>query len=202
MAPRSAGLRIAAVSRLPSPISGNSRRAAGLECRTSERRSSKRNGSGKASARPPRIARRSSAETVAAISTLQRNRTVTESAGATCHKTGGDAPSHQRETAMADAEQTFDIENPELPKWIKKGALKSGGYPYDKRMDDDDYLKELRILQLELVKLQTHMLKTGGRMIILFEGRDAAGKGGAVDAFREHLNGRYWLDVALPKPSD
>jgi polyphosphate kinase 2 len=52
------------------------------------------------------------------------------------------------------------------------------------------------------VKLQTHMLKTGERMVVLFEGRDAAGKGGAIDAFREHLNGRYWADVALPKPSD
>ena len=39
-------------------------------------------------------------------------------------------------------------------------------------------------------------------MVILFEGRDAAGKGGAIDTFREHLNGRYWLDVALPRPSD
>ena len=103
---------------------------------------------------------------------------------------------------MADTPHSFDIDDPELPKWVKKGALKSGGYPYDERMDDDDYLKELRKLQLELVKLQTHMLKTGGRMVILFEGRDAAGKGGAIDTFREHLNGRYWLDVALPRPSD
>jgi polyphosphate kinase 2 len=39
-------------------------------------------------------------------------------------------------------------------------------------------------------------------MIALFEGRDAAGKGGAIDTFREHLNGRFWLDVALPQPSD
>ena len=103
---------------------------------------------------------------------------------------------------MADIPQSFDIDDPELPKWVKKGALKSGGYPYDDRMDDDDYLKKARTLQLELVKLQTHMLKSGGRMVILFEGRDAAGKGGAIDTFREHLNGRYWLDVALPKPSD
>ncbi|MEO8757392.1 MAG: polyphosphate kinase 2 [Devosia sp.] len=104
---------------------------------------------------------------------------------------------------MADDDaHTFDIENPKLAKWVDKGALGSGGYPYDKRMDEDDYLKELRHLQLELVKLQSHQLKTGGRTIILFEGRDAAGKGGAIDTFREHLNGRYWLDVALPKPSD
>jgi polyphosphate kinase 2 len=103
---------------------------------------------------------------------------------------------------MQDDAHKFDIEDPDLPKWIKKGALKSGGYPYDKKLDEDDYLKQLRQLQLELVKLQSHNLKTGGRMIILFEGRDAAGKGGSIDTFRENLNGRYWLDVALPKPSD
>src|SRR3569833_1474691 len=99
-------------------------------------------------------------------------------------------------------QQKFDIDDPTLPKWIKKGALKSGGFPYDKRLDEEDYLKSLRPLQLELVKLQAHMLKSGSRMVILFEGRDAAGKGGSIDTFREHLNGRYWLDVALPKPSD
>ncbi|HVY51575.1 MAG TPA: polyphosphate kinase 2 [Devosia sp.] len=103
---------------------------------------------------------------------------------------------------MADDDRSFDIEDPRLPKWVRKAALKSGGYPYDQRLDDEEYLKSLRTLQLELVKLQSHLLKTHGRMIILFEGRDAAGKGGAIDAFREHLNGRYWLDVALPRPSD
>lgn len=101
-----------------------------------------------------------------------------------------------------DSDRKFDIDDPVLPKWVRKGALGSGGYPYDDRMDEDDYLTELTKLQLELVKLQSHMLKTKGRMIILFEGRDAAGKGGAIDAIREHVNGRYWLDVALPKPSD
>ena len=103
---------------------------------------------------------------------------------------------------MPDDEHKFDIDDPVLPKWVKKSALKSGGYPYDRKLDEDDYLKQLRQLQLELVKLQSHNLKTGGRMIILFEGRDAAGKGGSIDTFRENLNGRYWLDVALPRPSD
>src|SRR5881396_3209105 len=103
---------------------------------------------------------------------------------------------------MADAQEKFDLDDPVLPKWVRKGALKSGGYPYDERLSEESYLKALRKLQLELVKLQTHMLKTGGRMIIVFEGRDAAGKGGSIDTFREHLNGRYWLDVALPRPSD
>jgi polyphosphate kinase 2 len=101
-----------------------------------------------------------------------------------------------------DAEHKFDIEDPNLPKWVKKGALGSGGYPYEDRLPDDDYLDQLRELQLELVKLQAHLLKTKARMVLLFEGRDAAGKGGTIDTFREHLNGRYWLDVALPKPSD
>ena len=103
---------------------------------------------------------------------------------------------------MADETEAFDIENPELPKWIKKRALKSGGYPYDSKLDEDDYLEKLEQLQLELVKLQSHLIKTGARVVALFEGRDAAGKGGAIDAFREHLNGRYWVDAALPKPSD
>jgi polyphosphate kinase 2 len=103
---------------------------------------------------------------------------------------------------MADDEHHFDIDDPKLPKWVKKGALKSGGYPYDERLDDDVYLAMLGVLQLELVKLQKHLLGTGNRVVVLFEGRDAAGKGGAIDTLREHLNGRYWLDVALPKPSD
>ena len=103
---------------------------------------------------------------------------------------------------MADDEHNFDIDDPKLPKWVKKGALKSGGYPYDERLDDDVYLAMLGVLQLELVKLQKHLLGTGNRVVVLFEGRDAAGKGGAIDTLREHLNGRYWLDVALPKPSD
>ena len=101
-----------------------------------------------------------------------------------------------------DNDRKFDLDDPVLPKWIKKGALASGGYPYDERLDDEDYLTELRKLQVELVKLQAHLLKTKGRMVILFEGRDAAGKGGSIDAVREHTNGRYWIDVALPKPSD
>jgi polyphosphate kinase 2 len=101
-----------------------------------------------------------------------------------------------------DGDQKFDLDDPVLPKWVKKAALASGGYPYEDRLDDGDYLEQLLVLQLELVKLQQHLIKTGGRIISLFEGRDAAGKGGAIDTFREHLNGRYWLDVALPRPSD
>jgi len=103
---------------------------------------------------------------------------------------------------MADDDRHFDINDPELPKWVKKGALSSGGYPYDKKLSDEAYAKELRVVQLELVKLQADLIKSKRRMVVLFEGRDAAGKGGSIDVIREHTNGRYWLDVALPKPSD
>lgn len=103
---------------------------------------------------------------------------------------------------MSDLPGPFELDDPVLPKWIRKAALGSGGFPYGERLDDAVYLKRLRQLQLELVKLQSHLLKTGGRIVILFEGRDAAGKGGAIEAFRENLNGRYWQDIALPKPSD
>jgi polyphosphate kinase 2 len=101
-----------------------------------------------------------------------------------------------------DADRKFDLDDPVLPKWVKREALSSGGFPYGERLDEADYLKELHKLQLELVKLQAHMLKSGDRIVMVFEGRDAAGKGGSIDTFREHLNGRYWLDVALPRPSD
>src|SRR3954453_14963492 len=96
--------------------------------------------------------------------------------------------------SQAGTQRKFEIDDPVLPKWVKKGALNSGGYPYDERLDDDVYLSELRKLQLELVKLKGQMLKTGQRGVILFEGRDAAGKGGSIDTFREPLNGPYWLD--------
>jgi polyphosphate kinase 2 len=98
--------------------------------------------------------------------------------------------------------QDFDLENPELPNWVEKGALQSGGHPYEERLDEDDYAEELEKLQRELVKLQAHLLKSSGRVVALFEGRDAAGKGGAIKTYMEHLNPRMTLNVALPKPTD
>lgn len=64
------------------------------------------------------------------------------------------------------------------------------------------YEEELRLLQTELVKLQRDVQKNGRRIAIVFEGRDAAGKGGAIRRFTEHLNPRSIRVVALPKPSD
>ena len=75
-------------------------------------------------------------------------------------------------------------------------------YPYKERMDKDDYEDELYALQLELAKLQAHVKDKGERIAVLFEGRDAAGKGGTIRRFREYLNPRHARVVALSKPSD
>lgn len=75
-------------------------------------------------------------------------------------------------------------------------------YPYDHRMPHDDYERLKRRLQIELLKLQRHNKRTGGRHVILFEGRDAAGKGGTIQRFMEHLNPRNARVVALEKPTE
>lgn len=75
-------------------------------------------------------------------------------------------------------------------------------YPYDERMPRNEYDHDKRLLQIELLKLQNWCKDTGERMVILFEGRDAAGKGGTIKRFMEHLNPRGASVVALEKPSD
>ncbi|MBA3446751.1 MAG: polyphosphate kinase 2 [Pseudaminobacter sp.] len=98
--------------------------------------------------------------------------------------------------------RVFDIDNPEMPKWISKRALKSGGYPYDEKMPKDEYKETLERLQIELVKLQYWMQDNGHRVLIVFEGRDAAGKGGTIDAMRAYMNPRRARNVALTKPTE
>ncbi|WDZ84783.1 polyphosphate kinase 2 [Micromonospora cathayae] len=75
-------------------------------------------------------------------------------------------------------------------------------YPYDERMARDDYDQQKRLLQIELLKLQDWIKESGERLLILFEGRDAAGKGGTIKRFMEHLNPRGAKVVALVKPND
>ncbi len=75
-------------------------------------------------------------------------------------------------------------------------------YPYDERMKRDQYEDEKRQLQIELLKLQKWSQANGRRHIFLFEGRDAAGKGGTIKRFMEHLNPRGARVVALEKPTE
>ena len=76
------------------------------------------------------------------------------------------------------------------------------GYPYDERMSRREYEYTKRLLQIELLKMQTWVKETGQRVVMVFEGRDAAGKGGTIKRFMEHLNPRGANVVALVKPSE
>ena len=75
-------------------------------------------------------------------------------------------------------------------------------YPYDERLDRTLYDVQKYELQVELIKFQNWQQRTGHRHVVLFEGRDAAGKGGTIKRFMEHLNPRYARTVALAKPSE
>ena len=75
-------------------------------------------------------------------------------------------------------------------------------YPYAKKLSRRSYERQKRQLQIELLKMQLWVKDTGQKMLIIFEGRDAAGKGGAIKRFNEHLNPRGSRVVALEKPSD
>jgi polyphosphate kinase 2 len=75
-------------------------------------------------------------------------------------------------------------------------------FPYAERVKTREYEKSLRLLQIELLKLQRWVNREGVRIVIFFEGRDAAGKGGTIKRFTEHLNPRSARVVALQKPSE
>jgi polyphosphate kinase 2 len=75
-------------------------------------------------------------------------------------------------------------------------------YPYSTRLSREEYELSKRLLQIELLKLQYWIKDTGGRMVVVFEGRDAAGKGGTIKRFTEHLNPRGARVVALGKPTE
>ncbi len=91
-----------------------------------------------------------------------------------------------------------------------RAAIAEGGkkdildpsYPYDRWMKKSEYEEVMSRLQLELVKLQADVKETGKRVVMLFEGRDAAGKGGAIKRIRENLNPRGARVVALSKPTE
>ncbi len=84
----------------------------------------------------------------------------------------------------------------------RKGRILDQNYPYDRRMKRSAYEDKIAALQIELVKFQAWVNKTGKRVVMVFEGRDAAGKGGTIKRFRENLNPRSAHNVALAKPSD
>jgi polyphosphate kinase 2 len=84
----------------------------------------------------------------------------------------------------------------------KKDIFKHGSYPYDGKLGRREYEKLKAELQIELLKMQSWVKDTGQRIVILFEGRDAAGKGGTIKRIMEHLNPRGAHVIALEKPSE
>jgi polyphosphate kinase 2 len=94
----------------------------------------------------------------------------------------------------------------ELVTKVKEAKSKrhiiSSNYPYAKQMKTARYLEEIELLQIELVKMQAWVKEVGDRLVLIFEGRDAAGKGGTIQRFTENLNPRGAKVVALAKPSD
>lgn len=81
-------------------------------------------------------------------------------------------------------------------------AFESGTYPYDDRLGRRAYEARKAALQAELLKVQLWAQETGQKFVLIFEGRDAAGKGGTIKRFTEHLNPRSARVVALNKPTD
>ncbi|MFV0292336.1 MAG: polyphosphate kinase 2 [Paracoccus sp. (in: a-proteobacteria)] len=95
------------------------------------------------------------------------------------------------------------------PKDIRKAIERAGkndildpAYPYSEEMGRSSYQTHMDTLQLELVKMMHDITTTGKRVVVIFEGRDAAGKGGTIERVRENLNPRSANIVALPKPTD
>lgn len=99
-------------------------------------------------------------------------------------------------------ESLYSLDFDEVPKEIRERAFESGNYPYSKKLDGDDYEDELEALQVELMKVQKWVVEEKKRIVVVFEGRDAAGKGGTIKRFIEHLNPRNTNLVALSKPSE
>ncbi|WP_343080095.1 polyphosphate kinase 2 [Ostreiculturibacter nitratireducens] len=97
----------------------------------------------------------------------------------------------------------------EAPEEVRT-AIEAGGkkdvlsetYPYDRTMKKGAYKEQMKSLQVELVKMLWSLKAKGGRLAVLFEGRDAAGKGGTIGVMRENLNPRSAYVVALPKPTE
>ena len=99
-------------------------------------------------------------------------------------------------------EKFYTLDTDQLHPDIEARAFRSGGYPHEAKMKTKAYEEQLRLLQIELCKLQDWQRESGERIVMVFEGRDTAGKGGTIKRFMEHLNPRHAHVVALSKPTE
>ncbi|MCP5014591.1 MAG: polyphosphate kinase 2 [Ketobacter sp.] len=103
---------------------------------------------------------------------------------------------------MADEIQQASINKSDKKVLTKQDIFKHGYYPYQQKMTRREYEQKKKELQVELLKFQNWVKTTKQRIVILFEGRDAAGKGGTIKRVMEHMNPRGARVVALEKPSE
>ncbi|AVV47019.1 polyphosphate kinase 2 [Streptomyces sp. ID05-04B] len=101
---------------------------------------------------------------------------------------------------------TVDDRRPEQPVLLDDAGRPittwRENYPYDRKVGRREYERAKRVLQIEMLKLQRWVKDTGGRLVVICEGRDAAGKGGTIQRFTERLNPRGARIVALPQPTE
>jgi len=109
---------------------------------------------------------------------------------------------HEQDHAMGGTYHSDTIDQLRKDPQAISALFKEGKYPYTDRIPRDTYEQEKAQLQIELLKVQNWVKMTGQKVVIIFEGRDAAGKGGTIKRFMEHLNPRAAKVVALEKPTE
>ncbi len=114
------------------------------------------------------------------------------------HKTASEATSSIKSNRSdSESQQPSDQDSSEVRR-----RFENGEYPYKKKIAKSEYERQKAELQVELLKVQKWVKDTGQKIMVLFEGRDAAGKGGTIKRFMEHLNPRGARVIALEKPTE
>ena len=103
---------------------------------------------------------------------------------------------------LTDSDKVMNSKTFTRAKDLLKISYAAGNYPYPIKMNVKEYEKEKRLLQIELLKVQKWLKDKNKKIVTIYEGRDAAGKGGTIKRFTEHLNPRIARVVALEKPTD
>ena len=116
--------------------------------------------------------------------------------------TGKQRDKRNENSAADQSGPKLTVADPAGAATAEEQSFSHGAYPYRKKMKRGEYERHKQELQTELLKMQAWVKGTGQKLVILFEGRDAAGKGGTIKRFMEHLNPRGARVVALDKPTD
>jgi len=103
---------------------------------------------------------------------------------------------------LSDSNKVMNSKTFTKAKDLLKISCAAGDYPYSNKMGVKEYEREKRLLQIELLKVQKWLKTENKKIVTIFEGRDAAGKGGTIKRFTEHLNPRIARVVALEKPTE